>query len=118
MEYVTLLVVMTALTATAFLLIAVLKWIAELRRARREFRSTVEGLSVRTHRAAQMDQERARDSREVAEASRQLTRQAEEVQDTLALERKLRKALTATASALPEPQPRRREKASDHGASA
>jgi hypothetical protein len=97
MAYVTLLVIMTVLATAAFFSVYVLRAVASARTARLTYRSTVEGLAARTFRAAQADRELAQGSAEVAEASRSLARQVTEVQDALALERKVRKAIAMTA---------------------
>ena len=85
--------------------------------ARRNYRSTVEGLAVRTHQAAQAELEWARDSTEVAEATQRLVQHAAEVQDGLALERKLRKALQTAPPPRPAPA-RRAEQKEPPGSSA
>ena len=87
--------------------------------ARRNYRVTVEGLAERAHKAAKADRERARDSSEVAEATRMLARQVTEVKDALALERKLRKAIRSTVPPLPPTHgPEERNERPGTGASA
>lgn len=101
MAYVTLLVIVAVSVAGALLCRHLVRVLIDAGAARRNYRSTVEGLAVRTHHAAQVDRERARDSTEVAEATRMLARQVTEVQDALALERKLRKAIRSTTPSTP-----------------
>lgn len=119
MEYITLVVIFAAMAAMTIFLIMIADWIAAHHRARRDFRSTVEGLAVRTHQAARMDQQIARGSPEMTEATLELMIHVAEVQDNLALERKLRKALASSSGpSSADPPSRRRESLAKRGVSA
>lgn len=96
MAYITVVVLSAAVVAGFFLSRYLLGVLSEAQTSRSNIRSTVEGLSIRAHQAAEADRERARASSEVAQAARDLAQQAAEVQDALALERKLRKAISTT----------------------
>lgn len=119
MAYVTLLVIMAASVAGFYLCRQLVRIFADAGMARRNYRVTVEGLAERAHKAAKADRERARDSSEVAEATRMLAQQVSEVKDTLALERKLRKAIRSTVPPLPPTHgPEERNERPGTGASA
>jgi biopolymer transport protein ExbB/TolQ len=110
MAYVTLLVIMATSVAGLLLCRHLVRLLIDARTARITYRATVEGLAERTHHAAKAERERALECSEVAEATQMLAHHATEMRETLALERKLRKAIASTPPPLAphpaSPQPK------------
>ena len=121
MAYVTLFAIIVVMIAAIAALTLMCRYLVRVftdaGQTRRNYRSTMEGLAIRTHNAAKADRDIARDSSEVAEATQMLARQVTEVQDTLALERKLRKAIRATPVP-PPPLPRKSDRDKSPGTEA